>query len=219
VMILSLKRYDLIRNSAMKNKKSGKTITEIANEIGIDRQKVYRYVVNHLISDELSDESSDEVINHRGKTIYCDKSTEHAIIQHFHLSNSDSSPDESDELSDESSDEVINKVMNPVMNKVFNSDQASEADDRKLNYQNSEKENELVKELRSRIESQERIISHQQRTIDDLSESLKRAQTLQAAAEKRYLEIETQVTKSSKMSMQEEPKSEEKHGFFWRLFH
>lgn len=212
MMILSLKRYGLIRNNAMKNKKSGKTITEIANEIGIDRQKVYRYVVNHLISDELSDESSDEVINHRGKTIYCDRSTEHAIIQHFNSSNSDSS-------SDESSDEVINKVMNPVMNKVFNSDQASEADNRKLNYQNSEKENELVKELRSRIESQERIISHQQRTIDDLSESLKRAQTLQAAAEKRYLEIETQVTKSSKMSMQEEPKSEEKHGFFWRLFH
>lgn len=196
----------------MKNKKSGKTITEIANEIGIDRQKVYRYVVNHLISDELSDESSDEVINHRGKTIYCDKSTEHAIIQHFNAPNSDSS-------SDESSDEVINKVMNPVMNKVFNSNQTGEADDRKLNYQNSKKENELVKELRSRIESQERMIAHQQRTIDDLSESLKRAQTLQAAAEKRYLEIETQANKSSKMTVQDESKSEEKHGFFWRLFH
>lgn len=203
----------------MKNKKSGKTITEIANEIGIDRQKVYRYVVNHLISDELGDESNDEVINHRRKTIYCDKATERAIIQHFNSSNSDSLSDESDELSDESSDQVINKVINPVMNKVFNSDHASEEDDRKLNSQISEKKDELVKELRNRIKSQEKIITHQQRTIDELSESLKRAQTLQAAAEKRYLEIETQVTKSSKMSMQEEPKSEEKHGFFWRLFH
>ncbi|MGN1382555.1 MAG: hypothetical protein ACI4W2_07045 [Eubacterium sp.] len=203
----------------MKNKKSGKTITEIANEIGIDRQKVYRYVVNHLISDELGDESNDEVINHRRKTIYCDKATERAIIQHFNSSNSDSLSDESDELSDESSDQVINKVINPVMNKVFNSDHAGEEDDRKLNSQISEKKDELVKELRNRIKSQEKIITHQQRTIDELSESLKRAQTLQAAAEKRYLEIETQVTKSSKMSMQEEPKSEEKHGFFWRLFH
>lgn len=203
----------------MKNKKSGKTITEIANEIGIDRQKVYRYVVNHLISDELGDESNDEVINHRRKTIYCDKATERAIIQHFNSSNSDSLSDESDELSDESSDQVINKVINPVMNKVFNSDHAGEEDDRKLNSQISKKKDELVKELRNRIKSQEKIITHQQRTIDELSESLKRAQTLQAAAEKRYLEIETQVTKSSKMSMQEEPKSEEKHGFFWRLFH
>lgn len=185
----------------MKSKKSGKTITEIANEIGIDRQRVYRYVIHHLID---SDKVSDEVMNRKGKMIYCDESMELAIIRHF-LS------EKSDPTSDESDDKVIDEVMN--------FERLGDEKNDELKVKSSGEYNVLVNELRSRIESQKEIITHQQRTIDELSESLKRAQTLQAAAEKRYLEIETQVAKSSKMSMQEEPKSEEKHGFFWRLFH
>ena len=50
-----------------------KTIKQIADELGLDKQKVYRYVRKNHISDA----------HQKGNVMYCDDVVETLIIQHF----------------------------------------------------------------------------------------------------------------------------------------
>jgi predicted transcriptional regulator len=55
--------------------KNGKTVTEIAEELGIDRQRVYRYVRAELMNDE-------SVIL-EGRVLYLKEPAEQAVREHF----------------------------------------------------------------------------------------------------------------------------------------
>lgn len=50
-----------------------KTIKEIANSVGINKQKVYRYIKNNHING----------VHQKSNVMYCDETAEKAIIQHF----------------------------------------------------------------------------------------------------------------------------------------
>lgn len=76
-----------------------KTLKQIADELGIDKQKVYRYIKKHHINDA----------HHDAGVMYFDEAVENAIKSHFF--NNDASSDAHHEAHQTASNEVVNDAV------------------------------------------------------------------------------------------------------------
>lgn len=142
-----------------------KTVKQIADEIGVDKQKVYRYIVRHGIHEVDFDSESGA----RNKTKYYDDRTVQEIMDAFHKSGASSETVKQEEAETESADKQ------------------SESDQSQAEEEAEGEPSDFVSFLMQQVEEKDRQIFNLQKLLDQ--EQRLHLQT-QAALDKATRQIE-----------------------------
>lgn len=138
-----------------------KTISEIANELGIPRQKVYRYIKKENISNTSNDESA---INHDEsndkRVMYFDDIAVSSIKKHFQAHNASKAINH---------DELNNKSM---INHDTSKDILIDVLKTELEFRNKEIENKNkeISTLMNQMENMQHLLRQEQNTVKLLEE-------------------------------------------------
>lgn len=136
-----------------------KTVTEIANELSIDRQRIYRFIKSEMIN--RTGANDEPMINQVGRVYYCSLEGEQLIRKHF--------------KGNDTQESTIND------DQSLNNDQSL---DQSSDQSNDQPTADLIDALNRQIDSQEREIERLHRPIDRTQNELEAAQTLQGMQQK-----------------------------------
>lgn len=144
-----------------------KTVKQIADEIGVDKQKVYRYIVRHGIHEVDFDSESGA----RNKTKYYDDQTVKEIMDAFHKSGASQDSEKQEEAADSSDKHA----------------QESESAESQADQEAEDEPSDFVSFLMQQVEEKDRQIFNLQKLLDQ--EQRLHLQT-QAALDKATRQIE-----------------------------
>lgn len=137
--------------------RDGKTVTEIAGELRIDRQRIYRFIKAEMIDCVGTDNKP--MIYQVGRVYYCSPEGEQLIHKHFKGNDTQESPMNNDQSGNQSSDQSNDQLTADLIDALNRQIDSQEREIERLH--------RLIDRIQNELEAAQTLQGMQQKLIQD----------------------------------------------------